>query len=65
MALTDKLFGSWARKGSVRSDIRNWSHEKRVQHFINQGLDKWMADKLAQSYGRASSYNISGGTNHE
>ena len=64
MALTDNLFGYWARKSSVRSDIRDWSHEKRVQHFINQGLDKWMADKIAQSYGRASTYN-SGGTNHE
>lgn len=65
MAIADKLFSKWARSSSVRSDIRDWSHEKRVQHFINQGLDKFMADKLAQDYGKPARYNISGGTNYD
>lgn len=34
----------------VRNDIRNWSHEKRVRHFINLGSDKFMAEKLARDY---------------
>lgn len=36
----------------VRSDIRDWSHAKRVRHFINLGSDKWRAEQLATAYGR-------------
>ena len=57
MSIKDKIFVSHFRKQQrVRNDIGDWSHNKRVRHFINLGLDQFMAEKLATAYGRNRNY---------
>ena len=40
------------KEKSVRNDIRFWSHDRRVRHFINLGIDQFRAEQLATAYGR-------------
>lgn len=57
MSIRDRIFVSHFRKQKrVRNDIQDWSHEKRVRHFLKLGLDIWRAEQLATAYGRNRNY---------
>ena len=48
--LMDTLVRKHFKQRSRKNPLQEMTHDERVQHFINQGSDKWRAEQLAREY---------------
>jgi len=49
MSISSSFVRHFRKRKRVRS-LKSMSHNERVAHFINLGLDKWRAEQIAREY---------------